>query len=87
MIVTGVFMILYFPIVHHKLNIVLAVFGAVGLWNAVNDLVLHANPEKLRKNWLKLHLGKMIGGYIAASTAFVAVNSFFQVFTVGLFPV
>ena len=30
--------------------------------------------QRIRKGWLKLHLGKMTGGYIAAVSAFFVVN-------------
>ncbi|SRX74940.1 DUF2306 domain-containing protein [Aequorivita antarctica] len=62
------------------LNIVLTVFGLTGLIFALRNIKLYQNPEKLQKNWLKLHLGNMIGGYIAAVTAFVVVNEFFPSF-------
>ncbi len=44
------------------------------------DLILFKNHERLKEGWLKLHLGKMIGGYISAATAFVVVNQFFPSF-------
>jgi len=31
-------------------------------------------------NWLKMHLGKMIGAYISTTTAIVVVNNFFPGF-------
>lgn len=73
-ILTGLIMIAYPIILYSKLNIILAVFGAVGIIFGSRDLVLFKNVEKLQKSWLKLHLGKMIGGYIAAVTAFFVVN-------------
>lgn len=80
MIFTGVIMILYNPIFNSKINIILTVFGFVGLIFSVRDLVLFKDIKKLKKIWLKLHLGKMIGGYISATTAFVVVNNFFPSF-------
>ncbi len=77
MIFTGVLMI-FLPILLTKsINIVLVVFAIVGILLSVKDLILYKNPKRLRKAWLKLHLGKMLGGYISASTAFVVVNQFF----------
>ena len=70
-------MILYPIIVKHKLSIVLTVFGVVGLTFGVLDLIQFRNHDKLKKNWLKTHLGKMVGGYIAATTAFAVVNGIF----------
>jgi uncharacterized membrane protein len=80
MLLTGLVMIAYNPIFNNKMNIILTVFGLVGLIFSIRDLVLYKDIEKLKKGWLKLHLGKMIGGYISASTAFVVVNNFFPSF-------
>ncbi len=77
MILTGIIMIGYNPIFNDKINIVLTFFGIVGLIFSVRDLVLFKDLKRLKKSWLKLHLGKMIGGYISATTAFVVVNNFF----------
>jgi len=80
MLISGIAMALYFPIFHKKFNIVLAVFGCLGIYGSIRDLRLFANPKKLQQNWLKLHLGQMTGGYIAATTAFIVVNNFFPSF-------
>ena len=80
MIITGVLMILLPILLTKSINIVLVVFAIVGITFSVRDLVLFKKPEWLRKGWLKLHLGKMIGGYIMATTAFVVVNQFFPSF-------
>jgi uncharacterized membrane protein len=73
-LITGICMILYPIILYSKLNIILTVFGVVGLVFGIKDLRLFKDRNRLRKSWLKLHLGKMIGGYIAAVTAFFVVN-------------
>ena len=57
------------------INIVLLVFGLVSLSFGLRDLLLFKNIEKTKKSWLKLHLGKMTGGYISAVTAFLVVNN------------
>ena len=80
MIVTAVLMILYNPIFNQRINIVLSVFGMLGLFFSIRDLVLFKDMTRLKKGWLKLHLGKMMGGYISAATAFVVVNNFFPSF-------
>lgn len=80
MISTAALMLLYNPIVNHKINIVLTAFGIIGLFFSVRDLMLYKNRNRLNQVWLKLHLGKMLGGYIAATTAFVVVNNFFPSF-------
>jgi len=69
---------IFLPILIIKnINIILFVFGFFGIIFSIKDLLLFKNKTKLRKGWLKLHLGKMLGGYISASTAFVVVNNFF----------
>ena len=80
MIVLAFLMIFYNPIFNNKVNVVLTVFGIVGLFLSIRDLILYKNTERLTAGWLKLHLGKMIGGYISATTAFVVVNDFFPSF-------
>ncbi len=80
MILTGIFMILMPILLTKSINITLVVFAIVGIIFSVRDLTLFKNPERLRKGWLKLHLGKMFGGYISATTAFVVVNEFFPSF-------
>ncbi|MFI2744220.1 DUF2306 domain-containing protein [Zhouia sp. PK063] len=86
MIITGILMIVLPIILHHQLHIVLTVFAIVGITFSVRDLFLIQHPDRLRKGWLKLHLGKMIGGYIAATTAFVVVNNFFPGFYSWFIP-
>ena len=80
MITTGVLMILLPIILTKSINIILVVYAIVGIIFSVSDLILFRNPRRLRKGWLKLHLGKMLGGYISATTAFVVVNEFFPSF-------
>lgn len=88
MLVIGVIMIMYPFLLMGKINIILFVFGGISLLLSRRDLYLYRNPEKLKQDWLKLHLSKMIGGYISASTAFVVVNqlipSFYGWFVPGL---
>lgn len=76
MIFTGILMISLPIIISKSVNVVLCVFAVVGIIFSFKDLILYKNPERLRKKWLKLHLGKMIGAYISATTAFVVVNQF-----------
>ncbi|WP_430908911.1 DUF2306 domain-containing protein [Maribacter sp. 2-571] len=74
MIVTGILMVILPMLVSKTLNIVLCVFAGLGIVFSVRDLLLFKNRDKLQKVWLKLHLGKMMGAYISATTAFVVVN-------------
>lgn len=86
MLVTAVLMIAIPLIFFRQINIVLTTFAGVGFFFALRDLKLYRNPEQLREKWIKLHLGKMIGGYISAATAFVVVNSFFSGFIGWFIP-
>jgi hypothetical protein len=74
MIVSGVLMITLPPLLTAKMDIVLTVFGAVGIYFSIQDLRLFQNRKKLRATWLNQHLTRMMGGFIAAVTAFVVVN-------------
>lgn len=73
-VITGIAMILHPIILYRKLNIVLFVFGLLGIIFGLSDLKQFKNTKQLNENWLKLHLGKMTGGYIAAVSAFFVVN-------------
>lgn len=77
MILTGILMIFLPIILTHNIHIILAVFGIFGIILSVKDLMLFKKTEQLKKAWLKLHIGKIVGGYISAVTAFVVVNQFF----------
>ena len=78
MLAAALFMLFYPPIFLSKINIVLAIFGVVGLSFSCRDIyVFTKQKEKLKKDWLKKHLGNMMGAYIASVTAFVVVNNLF----------
>ena len=70
-------MIGYSVLVLSQINTILLVFGMFGLFISIRDYYLFKQVDRLRKCWLKMHLGNMIGGYIAALTAFVVVNNIF----------
>ena len=61
-------------ILYQKLNILMLVFGTLSFVLAVQDLIIHKNADKLKSDWLRLHLIKMLAGYISATTAFIVVN-------------
>ena len=73
-LVVGLLMISLPIFLNGSLNIVLVVFGLIACIFGWRDLYLFRNPDKLRPKWLKLHLGKMTGGYISAVSAFFVVN-------------
>ncbi|PJX24480.1 DUF2306 domain-containing protein [Psychroflexus sp. S27] len=86
MIFTGTLMIFLPYIYSRTINLILVVFAIVGIFFSVKDLLLYRKPDRLRKAWLKLHLGKMIGGFISATTAFVVVNNFISGISAWFIP-
>lgn len=74
MFITGIVMIAFPIVLCGKINIVLTVFGFGGMFSAIIDFRSYKNIDRLRLHWLPSHIGKMMGGYISASTAFVVVN-------------
>jgi uncharacterized membrane protein len=50
-LITGICMILYPIILHGKLNIILTVFGVVGLVFGIKDLRLFKDRKRLQKSW------------------------------------
>ncbi|WP_396637482.1 DUF2306 domain-containing protein [Maribacter sp. R77961] len=69
-------MMLYPILLEGAVHIVLMVFGIVGLLFGLRDFSNYKTPKKLKQNWLRIHLGKMMGAYIAAVSAFLVVNQF-----------
>lgn len=67
-------MIIYPIVLYGNFNIILAVFGLIGIVFGIRDIMFFRDAKQLKKRWLKLHLGKMMGGYIAAVSAFFVVN-------------
>lgn len=76
MLITALAMIIVPVVVKGKINLVLSVFGGIGLISAIRDLVQLRKPELMKKRWMRQHLGNMSGAYIAAFTAFLVVNDF-----------
>ncbi len=73
-------------VVRSEINTILLVFGLFGLFISVRDYYLFHQADRLRKRWLKMHLGNMIGVYISASTAFVVVYNVFPGISVWFIP-
>lgn len=73
-LIVGVCMISY-CLVSGSINLVLLIFGLVSSLFALRDLKSYKKPEVLKQNWLKMHLGKMMGAYISAFTAFIVANT------------
>ena len=77
MIVTAIAMMIGYPLYSGSFNIILGVFGFIGLLLSGRDLYLYKDVQEMKNRGLRLHIGKMMGGYIAAFTAFLVVNEVF----------
>ena len=75
-LITSAAMLLYPLLIEGVINIVLSVFAIVGLVFGIKDFMNYRKPGRLQQNWLRIHLGKMTGAYIAAVSAFLVVNQF-----------
>lgn len=63
-------------IYHNNLfGIVFLVFGGLGLLNVYQDLTYFKGQAKTKNFGLVTHLQRMIGSYIATTTAFLVVNN------------
>ena len=67
-------MVLLPVVIYGVVNIVLLVFGLLGILATLNTIRVLRKKETLKECWLRMHLGNMMGGYIAAVSAFAVVN-------------
>lgn len=74
LLINSVLMIGLPLILTREINIILAVFGILGLLAGIRDLIAFQNFEQLKRDRIKHHINKISGGYIAAITAFLVVN-------------
>lgn len=58
-------------------GLVFALFGLVSLRLCFNEYKAYTGKVMDKKYWLKNHIGRMTGAYIAAFTAFLVVNNTF----------
>ncbi len=65
----------YYLIEAEVFGLVYIVFGSSGLANVYSDVKNYQGKITNKNYWLVLHIGRMVGGYIAAITAFLVVNS------------
>jgi hypothetical protein len=76
MVVTCILMVTVPLIFSGSFHMVAGVLGLVGLIFAIRNFYQLRNIDFVKKNWLKMHIGNISGGYIASVTAFVVVNNF-----------
>ncbi len=69
-----------------QLGILLLFFGGIGLSMAIQDFRAFRDIKRLRKKWLRGHITKIVGAFIAASTAFIVVNDVFHPLVNWLVP-
>ncbi len=74
-ILTGMTMIGSALMLYEHTHMVLLMFGIGSLLLGIQDLYIYSDPQRVLDNWLAAHLGKMMGGYIAAITALFVVNN------------
>ncbi len=61
----------------NNFGFVLILFGITSLVLCYKDYVIYVNRNIDKLFWLKNHIGRMTGAYIAALTAFIVVNNTF----------
>ena len=59
----------------NSFGVVPIIFAGIGLLFAVTDIRYYQTASKPKQRWLTAHLQRMMGGFIAALTAFLVVNS------------
>jgi uncharacterized membrane protein len=82
MAISGVIFIIYgtrLLLVQKTFGWVLITFGIIGGSGVFQDLRYYRGLKKEKMYWLRTHISRMTGGYIAAFTAFIVNN-------MGLFP-
>jgi hypothetical protein len=65
-----------------QLSVVSIAFGIVCLLMGAQDVMRFTRPPSDKNFWWYTHIGRMLGSYIAANTAFLVINS--RHFHVGL---
>ncbi|MBK6836984.1 MAG: hypothetical protein IPG90_00845 [Bacteroidetes bacterium] len=60
--------------INSAFGVISLVFGILGLLNSLRDFISSIQPAKAKGKWFFSHMGGMIGAYIAAVSAFSAVN-------------
>jgi uncharacterized membrane protein len=59
----------------NMMGLVLVVFGSIGLSGVWQDLRYYRGLQKEKMYWLSVHISRMVGGFIAATTAFLVNNT------------
>jgi len=75
MFFSSVAMVLTPIILFGKFHPVAGVVGIAGIIFAIRNFRTYDDMDKLKQNWLKIHIGHISGGYISAVSAFFVVNN------------
>lgn len=65
----------FFGNFYKSIPILFGVFGAMSVWEVPVMWKVYSNPSKDKMDWFRLHIGSMMGAFIASCTAFT-VNAF-----------
>ncbi len=77
----------YYFLQQESFGIVAMAFGSIGLWGNYQVIKRYISGYQGKNGWLYIHISGMIGGYIAATTAFlVNVVTFQPSFVLWLAP-
>jgi uncharacterized membrane protein len=77
MIISAVFMlgyVIYDVIFNSKFDVLFLVFGGLGLFLGLKDFRFFKTFKTNKKAWLKSHIGKIVGAFIASVTAFIVAG-------------
>jgi len=77
MLFFSVFMLaigIYGMITHISNSVLFLFFGGVGLFMTLRDFRFFKTYTKTKTAWLKSHIGKMVGAFIASVTAFIVAG-------------
>lgn len=55
-------------------SILFLIFGLIGLFTSLRDFRFYKNYKTQKQLWLKAHIGKMMGAFIASVTAFIVAG-------------
>jgi uncharacterized membrane protein len=65
----------YFVLNKNYFGTVLLVFGAISILMVLKDFKNYQGKIQIKNFWLLVHIQRMMGAYIAATTAFLVVNN------------
>jgi uncharacterized membrane protein len=66
--------LIYSVVVYSKINLLYLVFGSLGVFISIVDFRFFKHFKKHKKAWLKSHIGRMLGAFIASITAFIVAG-------------